>query len=172
MGFRINDGISETELPKLLKDAADKYGTFEDGRVNYKEAEVAPIVMCVVRFDEEILLVRRGFGLADAEGYWSTVNGFIDENKPVVKQAIQELEEELGLKVGVEQLVVRRSYLLNNPKEKRQYIVFPCLATLPGKPKIKLDSENTDFAWVRRDDVESYEILDDLPYAIDAALGK
>lgn len=172
MGFSIGEGISETELPKWLKDAADKYGIFEDGRVNYKEAEVAPIVMCVVRCDEEILLVKRGFGLADAEGYWSTINGFIDENKPVVKQAIQELEEELGLKVGVEQVISRRSYLLNNAKEKRQYVVFPCLATLSDKPKIKLDRENTDFAWVSRNDVESYEILDDLPYAIDTALGR
>src|SRR5665213_1647328 len=95
MNYKISKGILETELADWLRQASKKLGTFNDGRVNYTNAEIAPIVMCTVVWGNQLLLVKRGFGLADAEGYWSTVNGFIDEVKPVKKQAQQEIKEEL-----------------------------------------------------------------------------
>ena len=82
MGYRISAGIPESELETWLNEAAKRFGTFDDNRVNYKNADIAPIVMCTVLYKNKILLVKRGYGLADAEGYWSTVNGFIDELKP------------------------------------------------------------------------------------------
>jgi hypothetical protein len=50
------------------------------------------------------------------------------------------------------------------------YEITPCLITLPPKPAIILDREHADFAWVLRDQLSQYEMLDDLPYAIDGAL--
>lgn len=170
MDYRITDGIEETALTDWLKRAAQQYGTFEDGRVNYTDADEAPIVMCTLVYAGKILLVKRGYGLADAEGYWSTINGFIDEPKPVKVQAQQEIKEELGLAVQLDDIQVGASYTLQNPQEKRRYIVFPCRITLTSKPVVKLDHEHTDFVWIHRSDLAGYEILDDLPYAIDAAL--
>jgi ADP-ribose pyrophosphatase YjhB (NUDIX family) len=120
---------------------------------------------------DEILLVKRGYGLADANGYWSTVNGFIDEVKPVYKQVIQEVKEELSIDIDQAMIEVRNSYALMNPHEKRSYIVFPCLVSLKLKPNIILDTENTEFAWIKRTELKRYHILNDLPYAIDSALG-
>ncbi len=170
MNYKVSNGIPEADLAKWLTEAGKKYGKFEDGRVNYKDADIAPIVMCTVVCGKEILLVKRGYGLADAEGLWSTVNGFIDEVKPVKDQVKQETNEELGLTLTDDQIKVGDSYTLANPKEKRVYIVFSCLVTLKSKPKIVLDSENTDYKWILRRDLENYEILDDLPLAIDSAL--
>lgn len=170
--YTIDPGIPEAELPGWLRAAAKKYGAFNDGRVDYTEADIAPTVMCTVSCGDEILLAKRGFGLADAEGKWSTINGFIDEIKPVAKQAAQEVREELGLKITPAQVTVRPSYTLSNPQEKRRYIIFPCLITLAKKPIIKLDREHTEFVWISRSELESYDILDDLPHAIDAALGR
>jgi NADH pyrophosphatase NudC (nudix superfamily) len=169
MDFTITQGISEAELATWLREAAIKFGTFTDGRVNYTDADSAPIVMCTVQCGDELLLVKRGYGLADAEGYWSTVNGFIDEVKAVKEQVKQEIREELGLHVTDKQVRVGTSYTVHNPKEKRRYIVFPCLVTVPTKPDIVLDRENTDFTWITRAELGSYDILADLPYAIDAA---
>lgn len=170
MSFEITSGISETELPAWLKQAREKYGLYENRGVNFTHADTAPIVMCTVLCDDEILLVKRGYGLADAEGYWSTVNGFIDEIKPVKEIAQQEAKEELGLYVSLNDIKVAQSYTLENPKEKRKYIVFACLITLKSKPEIMLDHEHTDYAWVTREQIKDYEMLDDLPYAIDSAL--
>lgn len=171
MSYKITEGIDEAELKPWLESALKKYGLYEGKAVNYTHADTAPIVMCTLVCDDEILIVKRGYGLADAEGYWSTVNGFIDEFRPVKEIAQHEIEEELGLIVSQDSILVGKSYTLQNPKEKRRYIVFPCLVVLKNKPaRIVLDRENTEYAWIKREDLENYYILDDLPYAVDAAL--
>ncbi len=118
MPYKITDGIPETALEDWLKDALKKYGLYEGKAVNYTHADTAPIVMCTVQVGDEILLVKRGYGLADAEGYWSTVNGFIDEFKPVKEIAQQEPLEELSFEVSLSAIKVAKSYTLQNPKEK------------------------------------------------------
>lgn len=170
MSYTISPGIDESELKSWLEKALQKYGLYEGRGINYTHAKLAPIVMCTVVCREEILLVKRGYGLADAEGYWSTVNGFIDEIKPVREIACQELQEELDLTVPNGDIRVGHSYTVKNPKEKRLYVVFPCLVEVPSKPDIKLDSEHTEYRWVRREEVPRYHILEDLLHTIDAAL--
>jgi ADP-ribose pyrophosphatase YjhB (NUDIX family) len=168
--YTIAVGMKETDLAAWLKAAAERYGTFPDGRVNYTAADIAPVIMCVVTDGNEILLVRRAQGLADAEGYWSVVSGFIDEPKPVAEQARQELEEELGVVVPASHIAVRASYTLNNPQEKRQYIIFPCLLRVTSKPAITLDDEHTDYAWILPATIQDYTVLDDLTFLIQKAL--
>lgn len=170
MSYTITDGIEEAELKPWLETALKKYGRYKGEGVNFTDADRAPVVMCTVVCGDELLLVKRAYGLADAEGYWSTVNGFIDQIKPVREIAQQELREELSLDVGLDDIMVAKSYTLENPKEKRKYVVFPCLVTLKARPEIVLDRENTDFVWTRREQLSNYEMLDDLPLAIDLAL--
>ena len=170
MKYSINAGINEADLEAWLQRAYNKNGLYRGKYVDYTHAKIAPIVMCTVIFKNKILIAKRGYGLADAEGYWSTVNGFIDEMRPVKQIAQQEVRQELGLKVKAEQIFVATSYTLKNPKEKRTYIVFPCLVVLNKLPKIELDHEHTDYSWISRDQLEDYEILDDLSYTVDAAL--
>lgn len=170
MPFKITAGIDESELSSWLAEALQKYGLYEGNGVDFTHADKAPIVMCTVLSGDEILLAKRGYGLADAEGYWSTINGFIDVDRPVKQIAQNELKEELGLKVDTTAIKVASSYILENPKEKRQYIVFPCLVNLDSKPEIQLDREHTAFAWITRKQLSNYKTLDDLPYAIDRAL--
>lgn len=172
MPYKITKGIPESKLKSLIGVALKKYGLYQGKAINYTKADTAPIVMCTVLFGDEILIVKRGYGLADAEGYWSTVNGFIDEIKPVKEIAQQELREELNVEVETAAIKVAKSYTLTNPKEKRQYVVFSCLVILSSKPDIVLNRENTEYKWIKRDELESFHILDDLPYAIDKALSQ
>jgi 8-oxo-dGTP pyrophosphatase MutT (NUDIX family) len=90
--------------------------------------------------------------------------------KPVKVIAQQELKEELSLTVSLNDIKVGNSFTLQNPKEKRRYIVFPCLVVLTSRPKITLDREHTEYAWISREKLEAYHILDDLPYVIAKAL--
>src|SRR5438309_8753593 len=117
MSYKVTPGIAETELKAWLKEALGKYGRYHGKGVNFTDADIAPIVMCTVTYGDKILLVKRGFGLADAEGYWSTVNGFIDEIKPVKEIAQKEVKEELGIDVKPDASQVGISYTLQNPKE-------------------------------------------------------
>ncbi len=171
MTYKITAGIEESELPEFIENALRRFGVYQGRAVDYTNADTAPIVMCTIMSEGKILLAKRGYGLADAEGYWSTVNGFIDENKPVKEIVRQEVWEELGLKVSADQILVGQSYTVRNPMEKRAYIVFPCLVSIKGdRPELKLDREHTDFAWIKRSQLDQYDTLDDLPMAIDTAL--
>jgi len=170
MPYKITEGIEESDLKQWLEDALKKYGTYQGRAVNYTNARIAPIVMCTVKCGDEILLVKRGYELADAEGVWSTNNGFIDEIMPVAEIAQKEIKEELSVSAPLEHIKVGKSYTLVNPAEKRKYVVFPCLVLLDEKPKIVLDREHTEYRWITRNQLANFEILDDLPYAVDAAL--
>jgi ADP-ribose pyrophosphatase YjhB (NUDIX family) len=168
--YKVSQGISENNLAKWLEQAAKKFGTFEDGRVNYTNADKAPIILCVVMYTDELLLLKRGFGLADAEGYWSVVTGFIDQVQPIKSQITQEIKEEIGLTVNERSIKVGQSYTLRNPQEKRQYIIFPSVIRLSSKPAINLDHEHSEYVWIQRSQLGDFRILDDLPYAINIAL--
>jgi 8-oxo-dGTP pyrophosphatase MutT (NUDIX family) len=170
MSYKITAGIPESDLKGWLEDALKKYGLYENRGVNYSKADIAPIVMCTVVCGDKIFLAKRGYGLADAEGYWSTVNGFIDEIRPVKVIAQQEVKEELGQDVSLDDIKVGKSYTLQNPKERRRYIVFPCLVSFDKKPDVVLDREHTEFAWIKREELESFHILEDLVYAVDQSL--
>ncbi len=170
MNYKVSEGISEKQLSMWLKDAGEKYGKFKDGRVNYTHADIAPVVMITVVCGDELLLAKRGHGLADAEGYWSTINGFIDENKPVARIAAQELKEEIGLQISPQKIKIGSSYTIKHPQEKRSYITFPCLVKLDAKPKVVLDREHTEFTWIKRVELERYHIIDGLSVPIDMAL--
>jgi 8-oxo-dGTP pyrophosphatase MutT (NUDIX family) len=170
MTYKVKAGLPIRELDGWLDKAAAKYDLFKDGRIDYTDADIAPIVMCTVIFKNKILLVKRGHGLADAEGYWSAITGFIDQKMPLKNIVVKELKEELGIKSKGLLIKIADSYTLNSPKEKRTYIVFPCLVKLNSKPTIRLNEEHTEFRWIDRPSLESFEILDDLPLAIDSAL--
>lgn len=171
MSYQTGPGLPERELPAWLAAAARRLGTFADGRVNYKRADLAPAVMCVLLVGDEFLLAKRGHGLADANGVWSIINGFIDEPKPVAAIAANELAEELGLTVDPAQIKVAPSILVSQNTEARDYIIFPCLVRLAQKPAIRLDREHTDYAWIKRPALDKYDFLPDLPLIIDTALG-
>lgn len=171
LDYKIRPGIPESELPAWLDEAAQRYGIFADGRIDYTNASLAPAVMCTLKSGDEILLAKRGQGLADANGYWSLINGFIDENRPVAEIAANEFKEETGLIINPADIKIAPSYTMESQHEKRAYIIFPCLAVIDGKPAIKLDREHTAYAWIKREELENYHILDDLPVVVDAALG-
>ncbi len=170
MSYQTSAGLAEGELSTWLKDAARKYGTFPDGRVNYTDAPIAPTVMCTLKCGDEIFLAKRGYGLADAEGVWSTINGFIDEDKPVAEIAANEFKEELGLTIDPSIIKIAPSYTVNSQQEKRAYIIFPCLVIVDKGPNVKLDREHTEYVWIKRADLKNYEVLDGLAEVIDAAL--
>lgn len=87
-----------TQLPKDTIDLISTYPKFDDGRINYSNVRVCPVVNCVVRCGDMVLMTRRG---EDVLAYPNTVNGvsgFIDEIKSLEDVVYQELIEEVGLR--------------------------------------------------------------------------
>ena len=61
MTFTISSGIPESELSSWLKGALKQYGKYKDGGVDYTNAPVAPVILCTVLWDNQILLLKRGY---------------------------------------------------------------------------------------------------------------
>lgn len=68
MSFKITPGINEAELSSWLEKALKQYGLYEGKAVNYTHADKAPIVMCTIICEDELLLVKRGYGAGRRRG--------------------------------------------------------------------------------------------------------
>ena len=70
---------------------------FPDGRINYTGAKKAAVLLCAVKHDDKILLLKRSDKVGNYRGKWNLVAGFLDQPRPVREKVLEEIREELGL---------------------------------------------------------------------------
>lgn len=140
-------------------------GKFPDGRIDYHHAAAAPVLSCVVRRGEEILLLKRSDRVGSYKGWWHVVGGYLDEPMvPVEKKALLELQEELGIpKDAVGNIQTREPFEVFDPDVAKTWQVHPVLVEVTGDPPIRLDWEHTEYRWVRPSEVPSYHPIPSVP---------
>ncbi len=154
-----------SDIIKLLEEFAKKLPKFPDGRIDYTKAEKVPVVDVWVKHKDKILLVKRSDKVANYQGKWNVVSGYLDEIKPLKQKAAEELQEELGIeKDSILSLDAKQPY--NFVDEGRTWIVHPVLAELKEKPEIKLDWEHTEYKWILPEELETFDIIPDLKQVI------
>lgn len=172
MSFETGPGIPESGLPVWHDELRSTHGVRPDGGINLSKAPFVPVLLCAVQHQDELLLVKRNPALRNAGGKWSFISGYIDKPESVAWHAQQELHSEAGIVVPRSDINIRNSYILKNSQQPRNHMVWMCHVLLQTRPELTLDStELVDAAWVHPDALPSYDILDDLPYAKDVALG-
>lgn len=154
---------------KDLEGIASSLPKFDDGRINYTNSSKAVVVNVLLKFDSEILLLRRSDKVGSHKGLWNVLSGYFDEFKPVRDIARKELKEELGIENGYS-LLVEEPYEFRNPKIKRTWLVFPVTARLFRKPEIKLNWENSEFAWIKFEDIGKFDTVPNLDKILKTAL--
>ena len=70
---------------------------FKDGRVDYTTSNKAPVLIIFIKYKDRILLLKRSGKVSSYKNMWSTVAGFIDEQKPLKQKILEELKEETGI---------------------------------------------------------------------------
>lgn len=154
-----------------MADIANDLPKFEDGRIDYTHADRAPVINSAVFYGDELLITKRSEDLHFYPGLWNGVSGFIDELKPLEEIVVKEIEEELSVssqlitRIAVGDVIERKS-----SKHDRIWMIFPILVELKEKPDIKLDWEHSDYAWIKPEELERYEILSDFKNVVDQAL--
>ncbi len=142
------------DLKELTKDLP----RFEDGRINYSNSNLAVTVTIFLKHDSEILLLRRSQKVRGGQGKWFTVTGFFDEFKPPSEKAIEEVEEETGIrKSQIGDIRSGKVYRLEKPH--KLFFIYPLLAELSDKPEIHLNWEHTDYRWIKPHDIEKFDTL-------------
>lgn len=132
---------------------------------------MCPVVNCVVRCGEMVLLTRRG---EDVIAYPNTINGisgFIDEIKPLEDVLYQELSEEVGLeKRAVKQLKIFPEIIQVDDEINREWHVYPALATIDNMFEPKINWENKEAVWMTIDEAKSQELMPGFREVLETAI--
>ncbi len=129
------------------------------GQIDYTDARWAPVVNCVVKHKNKILVVRRSEKLHFYPGYWNGISGFLDDQKSLDQKVAEELKEELGMaKNQIKKIRLGEIFDQEEVKYKKTWIVHPVLVEVKTD-KIRLDWEAEDFHWVTKKELKKIKLM-------------
>lgn len=163
--------MKEEDVMEMIESLGKKLPKFDDGRINYSTSDTAPVVTVFVSYNGKILLLRRSDKVLTYKGMWNAVAGYLDEPKPVRDKALEEVREELGIEAdNISKVVMGEPYDLVDPKIGKTWRVCPILILLKQNPEIKLDYENTEYAWINPSELGNFETVPGLDRSLDRIL--
>ena len=163
--------MDEQKVLETIKKFAKKLPRFPDGRIDYSNSDIAPVVTVFVKFKDKILLLKRSDKVRAYQNKWNTVAGYLDELKPVRDKGLEELKEELGIEESDISIIhFGTPYKLTDNEISKMWIVHPVLVELKNKPKIKLDWEHIKYQWIKPEELGNFDVVFNLGESLKKAL--
>ena len=129
------------------------------GQVDFTNVRWAPVVNCVVKYENKILLVKRSKSLRLHPGYWNGISGFLDDNKSLKEKVTEELKEELGIsKKDIVSIKPGQIFNQEEKKYKKTWIVHPVLVTV-RTDQVTLDWEAEQYLWLKVSEAKRLKFL-------------
>jgi len=129
------------------------------GQVDYTKARWAPVINCVVKYKDKILIVKRSNKLRLYPGYWNGISGFLDDQQSLGQKVKNELKEEIGIQPkDIVKIKLGEIFNQEEPKYKKTWIVHPVLVKIKTD-KVKLDWEAEEYKWVTVNEVKNFKLL-------------
>ena len=133
----------------------------------YLAFKVSKVVNVFIEHNGKVLILKRSQKVGTHRGLWCSVGGYL-ESQNILKNARQEVNEELGLRIkDFKNYKLGKSFKVEEKKIDRIWQVHPVLFKLKSKPKIKLDWENTDYRWVKPSEVKKFKRVPMLDRALE-----
>lgn len=143
-----------------MKQLAAGLPRFDDGRIDYSNANTAPVVNCMVYCEGKVLLLQRSSEVGDYQGKWSGVDGYIDTFKPLHYTILTELKEELDVhEEDIADIRIAEPYESDDRKVQKIWVVYAVLVVLKAQPQISLDWENQQYRWIDPSDLGKFNTL-------------
>lgn len=141
-------------------------------RVDYTNIHWAPVIHCIVKYNDKILLVQRSENF-DHPLYWSGVSGFLDDQKGLQNKVKEELKEEIGVtSKQIKSIHFGEIFHRNAPMFKKTWIIHPILVELHSN-QIQLNpKECRDFRWVNLKNINKFRLLPGFKETLKFALEK
>ncbi len=131
----------------------------KDGQIDYTSARWAPVINCVVKRGDKILLVKLSPELNFYPGYWNGISGFLDDSRSLEEKVKDELKEEIGIEErDILSIKLCGIFHQEAPEHKKTWIVHAVLAEVKTE-KVKLDWESEEYRWVRIEEAKHYKLL-------------
>lgn len=129
------------------------------GQTDYTHARWAPVINCVVKYRDRILLVKRSNSVGFYPGYWNGIAGFLDDRRSFEKTLKDELKEEVG--ISTKNIVrIRRGEIFHDDdtRYKKTWIVHPVLVEV-STDAITLDWEAVAWKWMKPSEAQKLKLV-------------
>ena len=121
------------------------------------------IVTSFLRNKDKVLILKRSNKVKTMKGLWAGVSGIIENNESPIERAKIEIFEELGIEEENISLVKSiKEMRVNSPQYKNhEWEIFPFMFETEN-PRITLNWENSEFRWIKTNELTNYETVPSL----------
>ena len=121
------------------------------------------IVTSFVMDGSRLLILKRSNSVRSMKGLWAGVSGIIEKNEEPLSRAKIEIFEEVGIAEDRIALVKSGDEMaVNSPQyENHEWRIFPFLFEA-SNPTIRLNWENSEFKWIRVNELGRYRTVPSL----------
>jgi 8-oxo-dGTP pyrophosphatase MutT (NUDIX family) len=121
------------------------------------------IVTSFIQDDQRVLILKRSNKVKTMKGLWAGISGIIEKNEMPLTRAKIEIYEETGISENKIRFVKAAGMLkVNSPQyENHEWEIFPFLFEAKN-PSIKLNWENSEYEWIRIDELKKYKTVPSL----------
>lgn len=129
------------------------------GQIDFTHARWAPVINCVVKFKDKILVVKRSGNLNLYPGYWNGISGFLDDRRGLEEKVKDELKEEAGIaEDNIISIRVGPIFDLEDPPYKKTWVVHPVLIKVKTD-RINLNWEAQEYKWVSLEEIKDLKAV-------------
>ena len=121
------------------------------------------IITCFLKNEDKILILKRSERVKSMKGLWAGISGIIEKNELPLERAKIEIFEELGINDNEIKLIKesQEMRIMSPQYENHEWEVYPFLFSVEN-PKIKLNWENSDYKWIKADEITDYDTVPSL----------
>ncbi len=129
------------------------------GQIDYTNAKQVPVVHCVVRHENRILLVQRSAEMKLYPSAWSGISGFLDDRHGIENKAREELQEEANI-TGDDIVSITEGEMFeeDDPTYGKTWIVHPVRVEVKTD-RVTLNWEGQNYKWVTIEEIENIGIV-------------
>ncbi|MCP6720405.1 MAG: NUDIX domain-containing protein [Patescibacteria group bacterium] len=173
----LSDGFFESSIKamkrvvnELIQEQKPEFKP-KPGQIDYTDIKRAPVINCVVQYQDKILIVLRNSEMKFYPGYWNGISGFLDDDQSIGQKAKNEIKEETG--IGEENIVSIKEgkvFEQDEPKYNKTWIVHPVLVEV-NTDKVELDWEAESYKWTRIEEAKNFKLLPSFDRVLEALYG-
>lgn len=122
--------------------------------------EEVHVVTNFLKYDSQILLLRRSQKVGSYEQKWAGISGYIEKDQTALEQAWQEIAEEASL-LKSDLTLLKEGLPLEVVDEKlgRTWVVHPFQFELLYPDKIRIDWEHSEFKWIFPREIKDHDCV-------------
>ena len=128
-------------------------------QIDYTDAHWAPVINCVVKYKDKVLIVQRSSDLNFYPNYWNGVSGFLDNKQSIEEKVKEELKEELGISSDkIEKIHLGDIFHQEAPEYSKTWIVHPILVEVSTNEMV-FDWEAQNHKWIDAKEASNFQLL-------------